>query len=149
MTPGAALYNSIAARLATDPAQLGLTTFLQAIPIIASYVPNVTLTPAMLSLGTGSLAPLAATIAPIVGIDPATGQQKILIPPPAGGWKWAYDGTTPTPPVTVFGFAVSDVATGLKLIGVTTPLNPPVTLNVASLLIEDEISFLVLNPPLQ
>lgn len=149
MTPGASLYNSLAARIASDPAELGLTTFLQAVPILAPYTPSLSLVPGGLTLGTGTLAALASTVVPVVGIDPLTGQWKILIAPPAGGWKWAYDGASPAPPVTVYGYAVTDVATGAKLMGVTTPLNPPLVLSAAALLIEDELSFLMLAPPLQ
>lgn len=149
MMPCAGLYPSIAARIVSDTAHLGLTTFLQAVPILAPYVPAVTLAVGGLTLGTGTLAPLASTVVPIAGLDPLTGQYKLLCLPPAGGWKWAYDGTTPAPTVTVYGFAVTDVATGALLMGVTYPLAAPLILAGPALVIADELSFLLTLPPLQ
>lgn len=148
-TPAAGLYPSLAQRIASDPAKLGIATFLQVTPIIAAYTPAVDLAIGALTLGTGTLAPIASTLVPSVGIDPLTQQYKILINPPAGGWKWNYDGVTPPPSVNIFGYAITDAATGLVLMGVTDRLNTPLTLNSAVLLIEDEVSFLMIVPPLQ
>lgn len=149
MTPAALLYQSIAARLASDPAHLGLTTFLKLVPIVGTYVPGVGLVFSALTLGTGTLAGIASTAVAVSGLDPLSGQYKILCPPPAGGWTWNYDGATPAPPVTVYGFAVVDAATGLLLQGVTAPIVPPLVLNGPAIVICDEASFLLVLPPLQ
>jgi hypothetical protein len=149
LMPGAGLYPSLAARIVSDPAHLGIATFLQAVPILAAYTPSLTLTPSGLTLGTGTLAALASTVVPISGLDPVTGQYKLLMLPPAGGWKWLYDAVTPAPPATIYGYAVTDVATGALLMGVTPPVANPPTLTVPSLVVLDELSFLLIAPPLQ
>lgn len=147
-TPAKPLYDSIAARIAGDPAFLGLATFLQVVPIIANYDPSTTLVAGSLTLGSGTLAPIAATVVPVTGIDPASGLPKILVEPPAGGWTWAYDGVTPAPPVSIFGYACLDAATGLVLMGVTAKLSTPLILGGAALVVLPEFSFLLVNPPL-
>lgn len=146
--PAAPLYTHIAARIASDPVYLGLATFLRVLPILAPYVPAVTLVKTDLTLGTGTLGSVDATVVPTSGFDPVTGQYKILVPPPAGGWTWNYDGASPAPPVTVYGYALVDKATGNVLMGVTDRLNPGILLTGPGLVILDEFSFLLLLPPL-
>jgi hypothetical protein len=147
--PAKLLYESIAARIASDPAVLGLTTFLQVAPILANYTPDVTLEKSSLTLGTGTLAPLDATAITESGLDAVTGQFKILVPPPSGGWTWNYDGVSPAPPQSIFGFALLDASTGDDLFAVTDRLPTPILLTVASLVVFDEMSMLLLRPPLQ
>jgi len=147
--PCADLYPSIAARIASDPAKLGLTTFLQITPILAPYTPLVTTAIGDLTLGSGTLDSIPATVVPTTGLDPATGQYKILVRPPAGGWTWNYDGVSPAPTVNIYGYALTDVATGLLLFGVTDRLANPIILPGAALVVLDEFSFLLVLPPLQ
>lgn len=148
-TPASVLYTSIAARIASDPAKLGLATFLSVAPILADYTPGLGLLIGGVTLGAGTLNHIDATVVPVSGLDPVTGQYKILVPPPAGGWKWAYDAVTPAPPQSIYGYALIDATTHAILFAVTDKLQPPILLNVASLVILDEFSFLMLAPPMQ
>lgn len=147
-TPAKALYDSLAARVASDPAKLGLATFLSVVPIIAPYVPGLGLVFGDLALGADDLAPVDADALPVSGVDPLTSQYRILIPPPSGGFTWVYGGVTPPPPVIVYGYALIDANTHGILFGVTMPLAVPETLAGPALLTVDEISFTMLAPPL-
>lgn len=148
MLPAKALYDSLAARIVSDPTKLGLATFLSGVPILAPYTPGIGLVFADLTIGTADFGPLDSTVVPISGIDPLTSQYKLLALPPAGGWKWVYGGVTPPPTVTIYGFALIDAATHLVLFAVTEPLATPEVLPGPGLVVLDELSFLMLAPPL-
>jgi hypothetical protein len=147
-SPSSVLYQSLAQRIATDPTKLGLSTFLKIFPIVGPYVPSLTIVLSDLTLGSGSLDGIAATAVTTTGLDPVSGQYKILVPPPSGGWTWSYDAVSPAPPTTVYGYALVDAATGLVLLGVSDLLNPELVLTVPSLVVLDEFSFIMLAPPL-
>jgi len=61
-----------------------------------------------------------------VGIDPATAEQIITPPEPTGGWLWILTADQ-DPPVTIYGFALSQMGAPGPLIA-TQLLDAPVTL---------------------
>lgn len=63
---------------------------------------------------TGSAPKAGAAGAQSVGIDPVTGQQVINIKPPVGGYIFACT-AAPTPPETIYGFALVDDAVAVLL----------------------------------
>lgn len=114
------------------------------VPILSTYTPSSLLNWSSLTLGTGSLAAIAAEASNMkVGTDPVSGQGKLYVNPPTGGWKWTYDAVTPAQPVTVYGFALTDDPANQILYAVTPRLDTPILMTVPSLLVFDEMSGLV------
>lgn len=116
-------------------------------PIVAAYTPRNTLQLSDLVLGTGTLGELVGPATPEAGDvyqDPSTGNSIWLFPSPAGGWVWQYNGSSPAPPVTIFGFACADDSGsgGTNLYGVTLPLAAPITLSRAGLIIAEPVEFI-------
>lgn len=146
--PAKILYESIAALIAADPAVLGLATFLKVFPILSPYDPSVTSEAAGLTLGSGTLNGIASTVVPVSGLDPLSGQYKILAVPPAGGWTWSYDGVTPAPSVSIFGYGLFDATDPTALFALTDKINPPLVLAGPALVVLDEFYFLLPIPPL-
>jgi hypothetical protein len=64
----------------------------------------------------------------LVGIDPVTGDQRVTLIEPVGGWRWETSGVTNLPQ-TIYGFALRDAA-GTTLLAVET-LATPITLTEA------------------
>lgn len=118
------------------------------VPILNPYIPGNNLQFADLVIGTGTLAPITRAAGIDSGVDPTTGLWKIEFNPPAGGWKWAYDGVTPAPPIQITGFALIDDVVAAVLYAVTPPLAQPILLNGPGLVILGEMSGLVIDPVL-
>lgn len=143
MIPAKELYDAIAALVAAD-ADIGVDA--KVVPIIAPFVPGVGLVHADLTYGTGDLAPLTSADAPSEGFDPLTGQWKILLDAPVGGWTWIPAGVTPVLPVTIYGFALVNNANTLLL--ATTALDAPIIITVPATILEfKDANLLMLIPP--
>lgn len=114
-------------------------------PIVEPYVPSPTLQLADLVLGSGTVGELNSGNTPggdDVYVDPLTGLAVWVFEPPAGGWHWQYDGTTPAPGKIVYGFAAADDSgAGTNLYGVTPPLAVPIVLSGPRLLLLDKAVF--------
>jgi len=91
---------------------------------------NENLTPDDLDLATftGATPKLAGLGTQQAGIDPATGQQRVTILEPAGGWRWETTDAVNLPQ-TIYGFALLNEALD-ELYGVQL-LDTPVVLTAA------------------
>lgn len=136
MLPMIALRLQIGELLAADTTTLAPATANKVAVIVAPFALSENLVAADLTLGTtGGLAPVAGVSgAQVVGLDPATLQQTILIKPPAGGYHWLTSGASY--PVNVYGYALLD-STLADVLAVTA-LTVPVTLTADGQLLETD-----------
>lgn len=125
MIPIKAIRLSIGDLVAADVTYLAAVAAMKVALVKAAFAPSEDLTLAALTLATftGS-APKAGTAgAQQVGIDPSTGDQKITILAPAGGWRFECT-VAPGTAETIYGYALTDNA-GAVLLG-TALLDTPV-----------------------
>lgn len=112
MIPTNALLQEMAIRIGSDTVTLDKILYLW--PIQEPFVP----TPGVSFVNDDAASfdgsePLSATAAARwVGTDPATGENLLVIDPPAGGWRWYVGGTTDLPQ-TIYGVALGDSSTSL------------------------------------
>jgi len=77
---------------------------------------------------TGSTALAAGLGTQLVGIDPTTGEQKITLKEPAGGWRWECT-ADPAEPQNIYGYALTNLAADELLAITKFPL--PITITEA------------------
>jgi hypothetical protein len=136
MLPMQPLRLALGTTLAADPTTLAPAGAGNKIALIkAPFTPAETLQAADLTLADFvTSTPLLAAIGPQqVGIDPATGQQRITIIEPLGGWRWQTTALTNLPQ-TIYGFALFDNTLATLLAVALLPA--PTLLNI----IGDEIN---------
>lgn len=110
MLPVRLLRLQLGELLAADPTTLAPVTAINQMMLVKSvFVPDenlvlADLTPADFAGSTPLVIPDGAVP---VGIDPATQEQVISIPPPAGGYRWEATSTLNLPQ-TIYGFAFFD-----------------------------------------
>lgn len=118
---------------------------------LALVVNNFTLTENLTAAGltlatTNGLGPITGvTGAQVVGIDPVTLQQKIVIKSPAGGYSWTTSGSF-SGAITIYGYALLDTTLATLIAAALLPT--PISVNAAGYLIDVdpvEITF-VLSP---
>jgi len=109
MLPMKALRIALGDLLAANVATLAAATANKIALIIAPFGLNENYTLADLTLATftGSTPKSGASGAQQVGIDPVTGEQKITILAPVGGWRWECS-VTPGAAETVYGYCLLD-----------------------------------------
>jgi len=144
MVPSRAIDASVAELLAADTNNLSqAANALKVFPIKAAFVPGPDLDTALLSKADfdGSTALLVGLNDQDTYFDPVSGQYKIKLIEPAGGWTWECTGTTNLPQ-TIHGYLVTknDGTTliGSDLISPTVLLQntgdgfslPPILINV-------------------
>lgn len=147
MIPAKAWADDMATELAA-----GLTTLIggafRVYPILANYAPSADLVLADLVLGSGTLGQKFRNVPAAAAIDAESGLPKIYIPTRNGGWTWQYDGITPAPPKTVFGYAFVNAANSLLL--ATSPrLTVPIVLAGPALFLLGEVSGLLSDVAIQ
>lgn len=128
MLPVKSLRTSLGTSLAANTASLAPATDPNEIALItAAFTPTEDLVIGDLTLASGdgldAIVGVAGT--QLTGTDPLTQEQLVTIKDPAGGYRWALT-SAPTPPVTVYGFALTTTAAGALL--ATQALDAPITL---------------------
>jgi hypothetical protein len=109
MLPMKFLRLTLGERLASDTAWLANAAAGSAALIAApfGYNENVAFADLTLATFTGST-PLAMTTGDQqAGVDPLSGQQKVTVLAPAGGWRWECT-AAPTPAQVIYGIALID-----------------------------------------
>jgi len=119
MTPTATLTTAMLAALGSDTTMLAGALWV--VPIKTTFSPGPTpgLVDADMADFDGSTPKASGAATRPVLTDPATGQQYLRIPDPAGGWNWTTSGTTNLPQ-TIYGFALTSDSTtveGADLLG--------------------------------
>jgi len=124
MLPVKALRIALGELLAADPDTLGAATANKIALVIAPFTPseNLTLLDLTLATFTGSTPKAGVADEQEAGIDPVTGEQKVTILAPLGGWRWECTGA-PAEAETVYGFALVDNAAA-ALLGTDTLVDP-------------------------
>lgn len=148
MLPMIAVREQLGNLLAADATTLAPATNANKIAlIIAPFALSENLVASSLTLGSANgLGPLSGvTGAQTVGLDPVTGQQKIVIKSPAGGYSWVTSGSF-SGAITIYGFALLDTTLATLLAAALLPT--PITVNAAGFLIDvDPVELtLVLSP---
>lgn len=135
MLPTTALFRKFADLVAAEVATLAPATGNKVALIKAEFTPAKTLVMADLTLADfdGSTPIVCGTGTQPTGDDPGSGDRKIDILPPAGGWRWETTGTTNLPQ-TIHGFCLMDNA-GTTLLG-TELLDEPIVLSAADQVLE-------------
>lgn len=123
MLPVKDLRLALGELLAADVATLAPAAANKIALVINPFVPDETLTFGDFTLATftGSTPKAGAAGAQQAGIDPNTGEQKITILAPAGGWRWECT-AAPAAPEIVYGFILMDNA-GAVLLGMESFVN--------------------------
>jgi len=127
MKPTKALANTISTLLAADTTILANASAMKLALITQPFTESLDRLAGDLTMASASpLAPVAATAgAQENGVDPVTGELKVEVKPPAGGFRWE-TGTGFSGPVTIYGYALTNNA-GSSLIGMQA-LADPITL---------------------
>lgn len=149
LLPTSQIRLSVGTLVAGDTNALNQPTLLNTMRLAAApFVPSDTLIPASLTEAsfTGYAAINQPAGAALTGVDPITLQQKITIPDPAGGYRWATTGLTGLPQ-TIYGYYLTNSTNG-KVWG-SALLPTPITLQDVGQIIDlGTINISVLNPPL-
>lgn len=116
MLPVKDLRLALGELLAADVATLAPVAANKIALVTNAFVPDEALTFGDFTLATftGSTPKAGAAGAQQAGIDPNTGEQKITILAPAGGWRWECT-ADPVAPETVYGFILVDNAAAVLL----------------------------------
>lgn len=128
MKPSRALANTLSTLLAADTALLANATAMKVGLITAPFTPSIDRVMGDLTIcALTGLVPLAGVAgAQLEDVDALTGELKVEIKAPAGGFRWETGGGT-TYPVTVYGFALGNNA--MAVLHGTHTLDQPITLN--------------------
>lgn len=143
-----AVREQLGTLLAADATTLAPAVSANKIALVAApFTPDENLTLAGLTLATftGSAPKAGATGAQPTGIDPATGDQFILIAPPAGGYIFTCT-VAPGAPQTIYGFVLTDNAGATLLAMALLPAAVTIANVGDSVLIENNVLTLVSQP---
>lgn len=125
MLPMKALRLQLGELLAADTTTLAPVTANKIALVAGAFALSENLVVGSLTLATftGSTPKAGASGAQQAGTDPVTGEQKITILAPAGGWRWECT-VAPGSPETIYGFALLDttLATLLGAAVLDTPV---------------------------
>jgi len=149
MLPTRDVRTQLGELLAADTTTLAPAAANKIALISAPFSPNEDLEFADLTLATftGSTPKAGAAGTQQVGIDPATGEQVITNLAPAGGWRWECT-AAPTPPQSIYGFALVDNAVAVLL--ATEALATPVTItNVGDFIDLGAVKLTILASPIR
>jgi len=149
MLPMIAVREQLGILLAADATTLAPASLANKIGlVINNFALTENLHAADLTLAsTNGLSPLAGvTGAQVVGLDPVTLQQKIVIKPPAGGFQWLTSGSF-SGAITIYGYALLDTTLATLLAAALLPA--PITVNAAGFLIDiDPVELTIVLSPI-